>query len=73
MAKRKVINIIKSLFLIFLSALFIFPIAVIVMNSFKTRFEISAAPFVLPNSDTFAGLENYITGTMETGFLSAFF
>ena len=73
MAKRKVINIIKSLFLIFFSALFIFPIAVIVMNSFKTRFEISAAPFVLPNSDTFAGLENYITGTMETGFLSAFF
>ena len=73
MAKRKVINIIKSLFLIFLSALFIFPVAVIVMNSFKTRFEISAAPFVLPNSDTFAGLENYITGTMETGFLSAFF
>ena len=73
MAKRKVINIIKSLFLIFLSALFIFPIAVIVMNSFKTRFEISAAPFVLPKSDTFAGLENYITGTMETGFLSAFF
>ena len=73
MAKRKVINIIKSLFLIFLSALLIFPVAVIVMNSFKTRFEISAAPFVLPNSDTFAGLENYITGTMETGFLSAFF
>lgn len=73
MAKRKVINIIKSLFLIFLSALFIFPVAVIVMNSFKTRFEISAAPFVLPNSNTFAGLENYITGTMETGFLSAFF
>ena len=73
MAKRKVINIIKSLFLIFLSALFIFPITVIVMNSFKTRFEISAAPFVLPNSDTFAGLENYVTGITETGFLSAFF
>ena len=73
MAKRKVINIIKSLFLIFLSALFIFPIAVIVMNSFKTRFEISTAPFVLPSSDTFAGLENYVTGITETGFLSAFF
>lgn len=73
MAKRKTLNILATLLLIFLSALFIFPVAVIVMNSFKTRFEISAAPFVLPNSDTFAGLENYITGTMETGFLSAFF
>lgn len=73
MAKRQILNLVKSLFLIFLSALFIFPIAVIVINSFKTRFEISAAPFVLPNSNTFAGLENYITGTTETGFLSAFF
>ncbi len=73
MAKRQILNLVKSLFLIFLSALFIFPIAVIVINSFKTRFEISAAPFVLPNSDTFAGLENYVTGTTETGFLSAFF
>ncbi len=73
MAKRKTLNIIATILLIFLSALFIFPVAVIIMNSFKTRFEISAAPFVLPNSDTFAGLENYITGITETGFLSAFF
>jgi len=73
MAKRKTLNILATLLLIFLSALFIFPIAVIVMNSFKTRFEISTAPFVLPSSDTFAGLENYVTGITETGFLSAFF
>ncbi len=73
MAKRKTLNILATLLLILLSALFIFPIAVIIMNSFKTRFEISTAPFTLPNSDTFAGLENYITGITETGFLSAFF
>ena len=73
MAKTKTLNILATLLLIFLSALFIFPIAVIVMNSFKTRFEISTAPFVLPSSDTFAGLENYVTGITETRFLSAFF
>ena len=73
MAKRKTLNILATLLLIFLSALFIFPVAVIIMNSFKTRFEISTAPFVLPSSDTFAGLENYVTGITETGFLSAFF
>ena len=73
MAKRKTLNILATVLLILLSALFIFPIAVIVMNSFKTRFEISTAPFVIPSSDTFAGLENYITGITETGFLSAFF
>ena len=73
MAKRKTLNILATVLLILLSALFIFPIAVIVMNSFKTRFEISTAPFVIPSSDTFSGLENYITGITETGFLSAFF
>ncbi|MBQ8303704.1 MAG: carbohydrate ABC transporter permease [Clostridia bacterium] len=73
MAKRKTLNILATVLLILLSALFIFPIAVIVMNSFKTRFEISTTPFVIPSSDTFAGLENYITGITETGFLSAFF
>ncbi len=73
MAKRKALKTLAALLLAALCALFIFPIGVIIMNSFKTRFEISAAPFTLPNGDTFAGLENYITGITETGFLSAFF
>ena len=73
MEKRKALKILTPLFLIVLSAVFIFPIAVILMNSFKTRFEISTAPFMLPTRETFAGLENYITGISETGFLSAFF
>ncbi len=73
MEKRKALKILTTVFLLVLSAVFIFPVAVILMNSFKTRFEISTAPFMLPNTETFAGLENYITGIAETGFLSAFF
>ena len=42
------------------------------MNSFKGQFYISDAPFVLPTSETFAGLTNYINGIEKTGFFSAF-
>ncbi len=73
MEKREKSSFLKVAFLILLSAAFLFPIAVIIMNSFKTRFDISAAPFKLPNNDTFAGIENYINGIAETGFVSAFF
>lgn len=55
-----------------LSAAFIFPILVVLINSFKTRFSINLSPFSLPNSQTFAGIENYISGIRDTGFLSAF-
>lgn len=58
--------------MIIISAIVIFPIAVVVMNSFKSRLFISSAPFALPDSDTFIGLENYTTGLARTGFFSAF-
>ena len=59
-------------FMIIISAIVIFPIAVVVMNSFKSRLFISSAPFALPDSDTFIGFENYTTGLARTGFFSAF-
>ena len=73
MEKRKIFKVLTTLFLGILSLVFIFPILVILMNSFKFRFEINAAPFALPTADTFSGFENYFTGITETGFLSAFF
>ncbi|MBQ4349608.1 MAG: carbohydrate ABC transporter permease [Clostridia bacterium] len=42
------------------------------MNSFKSKFYISAEPFKLPTGETFAGLTNYIDGLSKTGFFSAF-
>lgn len=53
-------DVIITIMLVILSAAFIIPIALAVMNSFKTKFSIMSAPFALPDSDTFAGLENYI-------------
>lgn len=51
---------------------FLTPIAVVFINSFKSRFSISQTPFVLPNGETFVGIENYTKGIADTGFLSAF-
>ncbi len=71
--KTKFLNILKYAFLLFFAAVFIFPILVILINSFKQKFIISTAPFSLPTPDSFVGLENYIKGVSDIGFFSAFF
>ena len=58
--------------LIFLAVIFIAPIAIILMNSFKGRFFISDNTFAFPNAATFVGIENYINGINLTDFLNAF-
>ena len=59
--------------LIILSAVFIAPIIIVLINSFKGQFYISDSPFSLPNALTFAGLKNYQTGILTTNFFSSFF
>jgi raffinose/stachyose/melibiose transport system permease protein len=58
--------------LLILAVLYLTPILLVVMNSFKGRFFISDTPFALPNGQTFAGIKNYISGVAKTGFLQAF-
>lgn len=73
MKKIKISNILIFMFLTALSFVFLIPIITVVTNSFKDKFSISQTPFVLPNSTTFSGVENYINGIADTGFISAFF
>lgn len=58
--------------LIVIGAVFLAPIIIVLYNSFKGKFFISDAPFTLPNSESFVGIENYISGIEKTDFLSAF-
>ena len=58
--------------LLLLSAAFLAPALIVLMNSFKGRFYISDAPFVPPTAQTFAGLQNYFSGVEKTAFFSAF-
>lgn len=69
---RKVINTLFFILLFVFAAAFIFPVAVVLINSFKAKFSISTAPFTLPLGDDFVGLSNYIEGIKNTGFISAF-
>ena len=55
-----------------LAALFLVPILLVFVNSFKSRLYISGAPFALPNRETFVGLLNYRTGLTTAGFGAAF-
>lgn len=69
--KEKTINAILFVIMLFLLGIFLFPIEFILMNSFKGKFFISDSPFTLPTGDTFAGLENYVSGLARTGFFQA--
>jgi len=71
-AKKYVQENIVFIFLFILAVLFLTPILIVLMNSFKGRFFISDTPFDLPNIDTFVGFDNYITGNDKTGFIQAF-
>ena len=71
-AKNKNQDNVLFVFLIILTVLFLSPIFIVFMNSFKGRFFISDAPFKLPNTETFIGFDNYTSGIAKTGFIQAF-
>ena len=64
-----------GLLLLALAALFLYPLALVAINSFKGQFYINDDPFSLPSSvaGTFAGVENYLRGIEKTSFVNAFF
>jgi len=66
------VNRVIFVIMLILAILFIAPILIVLMNSFKGRFYISDTPFQFPNSETFAGLSNYTSGIVKIGFFNAF-
>ena len=69
--QSRTFNVICICILSIAAAVFLFPIFIVLINSFKAKFSISHTPFVLPDSSNFVGLENYITGTTRTDLLPA--
>lgn len=57
-----------------LSVVYLMPIFIVIMNSFKGKLFISSEPFSWPSTakGTFAGLANYTTGIERINFWSAF-
>ena len=63
---------ILTLFFSIVSVLYLYPIVLVVINSFKKKAYISRYPFRIPRDRMFVGLENYVRGLEKTGFLPAF-
>jgi len=55
-----------------LCLVYVSPIVMVFINSFKKKAYISNKPFALPTEKSFAGLENYITGLAKTDFIKSF-
>ncbi len=72
MKKRIFPTILSYTLLIAFCVVFVAPILIVLMNSFKSRFYISDRPFEFPTEDTFSGLTNYFEGIEKIGFFSAF-
>ena len=53
------------------SVLYLYPLLLVVINSFKKKAYISRQPFALPSDKTFAGIANYQNGMELTSFLSS--
>ena len=70
--KYKLSNAFSFSFLLLLSIVFLFPIYLVFINSFKSKFNIIGEPFSFPNNDTFVGLENYLNGVESSGLVGAF-
>ena len=70
--RRRVLSPLLTLALVLLAAIFLLPIGLVVLNSFKSRLYISATPFALPTAETFVGVENYLNGLRSAGFAAAF-
>ncbi|SHK28518.1 carbohydrate ABC transporter membrane protein 2, CUT1 family (TC 3.A.1.1.-) [Anaerocolumna jejuensis DSM 15929] len=57
--------------LLLLSVVFLSPIFIVLMNSFKGKFFISEAPFQLLTKETFVELKNYVSGIEKINFFHA--
>ena len=68
---KKQTNVVVYAVLILLSLLFLFPVFLVLINAFKSKFYISTNPFALPLGEYFVGFENFRRGLSSVGFFAA--
>ncbi len=61
-----------TVFFTLLSIAYVFPIILVIVNSFKKKAYISRKPFAIPREKMFVGLENYVNGIKKTEYFQAF-
>lgn len=63
---------IMTLIFSIISIIYVSPIVIVVINSFKKKTYISKEPFRLPSGKTFVGLKNYYSGIEKIDFFESF-
>ncbi len=61
-SNRGRLNLFLTLLFSLLSVVWVLPVAIVLMNSFKESAGITLTPFALPDSESFVGFQNYIGG-----------
>ncbi|HIS95387.1 MAG TPA: carbohydrate ABC transporter permease [Candidatus Ventricola gallistercoris] len=70
---RRAIDAALSVFLALLCIVWLYPVLLILHNSFKAELAISTSTvFALPTAETFVGFDNYVYGITQMNFLSSF-
>lgn len=69
--KKKFWGSIATVLFTLISIVFVAPILVVLMNSFKKKAFISLEPFKMPSGKTFVGLENYANSISKYEFVKA--
>jgi raffinose/stachyose/melibiose transport system permease protein len=64
-------NAVVVVLLSIIALVFVMPILLVLMNSFKSKLFVVNTPFVFPNAESFTGMLNYTEGLVKTRFFSA--
>ena len=71
---KHTINMVFTVVFAVLAVLYVYPVFMILINSFKVETAISTSTvFQLPTADTFAGAANFVAAVVNQGFLQSFF
>ncbi len=72
--KKKIVDVALTCIMTILALSFVYPIFLILFNSFKEETSISTnTVFALPTAENFAGMENYVNAINSKGFFVSFF
>lgn len=71
-ARRSPYSMLWTVILSIISVIYVIPVILVVVNSFKRKAYISRNPFSIPQGKEFVGIENYVNGINKIGFFSAF-
>ncbi|HJC14871.1 MAG TPA: carbohydrate ABC transporter permease [Candidatus Fusicatenibacter intestinigallinarum] len=71
MKRKRGLSMIGTIVFTILGLIYISPILIVLMNSFKKKVFINKEPFTFPTEKTWNGIENYVTAIDKYGLLSA--